>query len=207
MRTDNETAGKFSPPTCRAGSCLCRRSVPARRRRHRAADRQRQAFPASSGLRVAPARPAGRQPTARQAEDNGGHSAFVLSGNRIASNSLSWTIVRASRGLRMPGSAQAAAQPSWRQDRPDLLQRAPPPGGIRAALAWRRVADQHRWRTLAVSSTALSTAGRFPVRRKRPNRPAVDNAPRLLASTKRIPVQLQSPALPDEARVTTKPPL
>ncbi|MCM8621127.1 MAG: hypothetical protein NFW16_05145, partial [Candidatus Accumulibacter sp.] len=35
----------------------------------------------------------------------------------------------------------------------------------------------------------LSTAGRFPVRRKRPNRPAVDNAPRLLASTERVPVQ------------------
>ena len=35
----------------------------------------------------------------------------------------------------------------------------------------------------------VSTAGRFPVRRKRPNRPAVDNAPRLLASTKRLPAQ------------------
>lgn len=38
-------------------------------------------------------------------------------------------------------------------------------------------------------STALSTAGRPPVRRKRPNRPSVDNAPRLLASVKRVPVQ------------------
>ena len=28
----------------------------------------------------------------------------------------------------------------------------------------------------ALAVTALSTAGRFPVRRKRPNRPAVDNA-------------------------------
>ena len=40
-----------------------------------------------------------------------------------------------------------------------------------------------------MSSTALSTAGRFPVRRKRPNRPSVDNAPRLLASTEGVPVQ------------------
>ena len=40
-----------------------------------------------------------------------------------------------------------------------------------------------------MSSTALSTAGRFPVRRKRPSRPAVDNAPRLLAPTKRVPVK------------------
>jgi len=44
-----------------------------------------------------------------------------------------------------------------------------------------------------VSSTALSTAGRFPVRRKRPNRPSVDNAPRPLASTERVPVH-PSPA-------------
>ena len=41
-----------------------------------------------------------------------------------------------------------------------------------------------------MSSAALSTAGRFPVRRKRPNRPTVDNALRLLASTERVPVQL-----------------
>ena len=40
-----------------------------------------------------------------------------------------------------------------------------------------------------MSSAALSAAGRFPVRRKRPNRQAVDNAPRLLASTGRVPVQ------------------
>ena len=39
-----------------------------------------------------------------------------------------------------------------------------------------------------MSSAALSTAGRFPVRRKRPNRPTVDNALRLLASTERVPV-------------------
>ena len=42
-----------------------------------------------------------------------------------------------------------------------------------------------------MSSAALSTAGRFPVRRKRPNRPTVDNAPRLLASTERVPVHTQ----------------
>ena len=46
-----------------------------------------------------------------------------------------------------------------------------------------------------MSSTALSTAGRFPVRRKRPNRPSVDNASRLLASTKRVPVQCYPPIL------------
>ncbi len=40
-----------------------------------------------------------------------------------------------------------------------------------------------------MSSAALSTAGRFPVRRKRPNRPSVDNAPRFLASIERVPVQ------------------
>jgi deoxyribodipyrimidine photolyase-related protein len=63
----------------------------------------------------------------------------------------------------------------------------PVTGGIRTALAWRRVADR-RGRTLAVSSAVSSTAGPFPVRRKRPNRPALDNAPRLLASTERLPV-------------------
>ena len=40
-----------------------------------------------------------------------------------------------------------------------------------------------------MSTTALSTAGRFPVRRKRPNRPALDNASRLVASVVRGPVQ------------------
>lgn len=40
-----------------------------------------------------------------------------------------------------------------------------------------------------MSTTALSTAGRFPVRRKRPNRPPVDNASRLVASVVRGPVQ------------------
>ncbi len=40
-----------------------------------------------------------------------------------------------------------------------------------------------------MSSIALSTAGRFPVRRKRPNRPALDNASRLVASVVRGPVQ------------------
>ena len=40
-----------------------------------------------------------------------------------------------------------------------------------------------------MSTTALSTAGRFPVRRKRPNRPPVDNdASRLVASVVRGPV-------------------
>jgi len=39
-----------------------------------------------------------------------------------------------------------------------------------------------------VSTTALSTAGRFPVRRKRPNRPPVDNASRFVASAVRGPV-------------------
>ena len=38
-----------------------------------------------------------------------------------------------------------------------------------------------------MSRAALSTAGRFPVRRQRPNRPPVDNAPRLLASTEWVP--------------------
>jgi hypothetical protein len=42
-----------------------------------------------------------------------------------------------------------------------------------------------------MSTTALSTAGRFPVRRKRPNRPPVDNASRLVASVARGPVQLK----------------
>ena len=41
----------------------------------------------------------------------------------------------------------------------------------------------------AMNTTALPTAGRFLVRRKRPNRPAVDNArARHVASTKCIPV-------------------
>ena len=43
-----------------------------------------------------------------------------------------------------------------------------------------------------MSTTALSTAGRFPVRRKRPNRPPVDNASRLVASVVRGPVQTTS---------------
>jgi hypothetical protein len=43
-----------------------------------------------------------------------------------------------------------------------------------------------------MSTTALSTAGRFPVRRKRPNRPALDNASRLVASVVRGPVHFNS---------------
>jgi len=42
---------------------------------------------------------------------------------------------------------------------------------------WR--ADNERRETIVQrGSTALPTAGRFPVRRKRPNRPTVDNAHR-----------------------------
>jgi len=42
-----------------------------------------------------------------------------------------------------------------------------------------------------MSGTALPTDGRFPVRRKRPNRPSVDNAHRgFVASTERGPVQI-----------------
>ena len=43
-----------------------------------------------------------------------------------------------------------------------------------------------------MSRTALSTAGRFPVRRKRPNRPSVDNASRFMASVVRGPVHFAS---------------
>lgn len=46
-----------------------------------------------------------------------------------------------------------------------------------------------------MSNHALSTAGRFPVRRKRPNRPAVDNASRFVASAEWGPVQ-KNPAKP-----------
>ena len=45
-----------------------------------------------------------------------------------------------------------------------------------------------------MSNHALSTAGRFPVRRKRPNRPAVDNASRFVASAERGPVQTERAA-------------
>src|ERR1035441_8155692 len=47
-------------------------------------------------------------------------------------------------------------------------------GTIRAALARRR--QKHDRGAIAMSTTALTTAGRFLVRRKRPNRPSVDNA-------------------------------
>ena len=48
-----------------------------------------------------------------------------------------------------------------------------------------------------MSTTALSTAGRFPVRRKRPNRPPVDNASRLVASVVRGPVHVDTPVPAD----------
>lgn len=47
-------------------------------------------------------------------------------------------------------------------------------GTIRAALARRRQATAQS--TIAMSTTALTTVSRFLVRRKRPNRPSVDNA-------------------------------
>src|SRR3972149_10869263 len=47
-------------------------------------------------------------------------------------------------------------------------------GAIRAALARRR--QEHDRGAIAMNTTALTTDGRFPVRRKRPNRPSVDNA-------------------------------
>src|SRR3990172_7908136 len=47
-------------------------------------------------------------------------------------------------------------------------------GAIRAALARRRQEPDRG--AIAMSTTALTTDGRFPVRRKRPNRPSVDNA-------------------------------
>src|SRR3989338_4310819 len=47
-------------------------------------------------------------------------------------------------------------------------------GAIRAALARRR--QEHDRGAIAMSTTALTTAGRFLVRRKRPSRQSVDNA-------------------------------
>ena len=40
-----------------------------------------------------------------------------------------------------------------------------------------------------MSGTALPAGGRSPFRRKGPNRPSVDNASRVLASTNRVPIQ------------------